>query len=274
MKVYFTIFAGRKRYLDCLFPYLQKCIAKNLIYEVHLWDYTHTSEDSDFLKEYSNMYPKFIYFKPILELLEWKEYYLYYSKADFEDDDIIIKCDDDIVYIDIEKMDDFLQSIDSTHIYIPNIINNDVCAYIQTNLGVANFINQDEIYSNYGKDSVPFTSWKNGWFRQFEKAKQCHELFLQYPEKFTITSPQIPWNGRFSINFFAGKFAFIHKLYSLFSSGNYNDEEFISFCGLRRLKTQSIIIPSFIVVHFSFRHQSPKELDELFLDSYHKLATT
>ena len=46
-QVIFTIFAGRQPCLEILFWYLDKLLAKGLLTEVHLWDYTRAKSDEN-----------------------------------------------------------------------------------------------------------------------------------------------------------------------------------------------------------------------------------
>lgn len=55
-RVYFTIFAGRKRYLECLKLYLDKLLKENIVTEVHLWDYVRDPSDSIYIQELSRTF--------------------------------------------------------------------------------------------------------------------------------------------------------------------------------------------------------------------------
>jgi hypothetical protein len=64
----------------------------------------------------------------------WNNYYNYYNDPIFEND-IIIKCDDDIVFIDLYKLPKFINFIKNNDydLVFANIINNGVSAYYQQN---------------------------------------------------------------------------------------------------------------------------------------------
>ena len=61
-------------------------------------------------------------------------YYYHYCDPKYEND-IIIKCDDDIVFIDILKLPNFINFIrlNDFDLVFPNTINNGVSAFIQQN---------------------------------------------------------------------------------------------------------------------------------------------
>ena len=63
----------------------------------------------------------------------WKNYYTYYTDAKYKED-IILKCDDDIVFIDLSKLPEFIEFV-KQHDYdlvFAITINNGVSAYFST----------------------------------------------------------------------------------------------------------------------------------------------
>ena len=61
--VIYTIFAGRKRYLEILNVYLEKLIQNNSIHEVHFWCFTTNESDIEYMKslEIQNLKYKIFY---------------------------------------------------------------------------------------------------------------------------------------------------------------------------------------------------------------------
>jgi hypothetical protein len=272
-KVYLTIFAGRKRYLECLKIHLDKLLLENIITEVHLWDYVRDPSDSIYIKEISKQNSKYIHMLPSKRMNHWDEYYEYYSNVNYDPEDIIIKCDDDIVYIDTAQMCKYLNEIKQGGIYFPNIINNDVCAYIQYKYGIHNLISNADLYNNYANDEVPFTHWHNGWYTRFDKAEGIHKEFLNNKEKFIINSPTFSWKGRISINMFGCRFKSIKEYFKLFLQyGKSDDEAYFSYNISKNINVSNYIVPFMNVSHFSFNLQNSSKLDQLFIDSYKKLV--
>ena len=270
-KVYITIFAGRKRYLSCLKRYLDILLERNIITEIHLWDYVRDYADSLYIQELSRN-PKYVYMRPTKNYVNWNEYYEFYSNAAYDAEDIIVKCDDDVVYLDVDQMACYLNEIKQGGIYYPNIINNDVCAYIQYKYGIHKLISDSDIYEKYGTDRVPLTRWNTGWYTRFDRAEAIHREFLANPRNFRINASTFPWKGRISINMFGSRFASIREYYALFMKhGESDDEGYFSHIISKDTSVRNYIVPFMNIVHFSFGPQNPCKLDVLFLNSYQKL---
>lgn len=214
--------------------------------------------------------------KPTKKLKHWNEYYEYYSNINYNDEDIVIKCDDDIVYIDANQMCKYLNEIKQGGIYFPNIINNGVCAYIQSKYNIHNFISENDIYKNYGTNNVPLETWEYGWYNRFDRAEIIHNYFLKNKEQFIINAPTFPWKGRISINMFGCRFASLKEYFKLFlqygNNDDDDDESYLSYGISKNINVSNYIVPFMNVSHFSFSPQNSNKLDKLFLDSYRKLA--
>ena len=274
-KVIFTIFTGRKCYLDVLFIYLDTLLKNNIINEIHLWNYTRNKDDEKYVIDWCNKNKKYILFQPKKNLNQWDEYYKYYSSNNFNDNDILIKCDDDVVYIDINKMKSFLDQVNDDYLYYPNIINNDVCAYVQSKYGIHNLLNKISNKNNTQGNYEPLTDW----YLSFNKANKIHNHFLKNKSKYIIKNTNnIKWNSRISINFYAGRFSTIKKLYNDFINRTTlidkksADEAYLSGYICKKFNTYNIIVPFFNIVHFSFAFQNPIKLDNLYLPYYYELA--
>ena len=262
-----TIFAGRKYYLEILFKYLDILIDYDKLHEVHLWNYTRSDTDNVWLKGLNKN--KYIIYEPKNKNgWQWEEYYDYYcNQAEYNENDIIIKCDDDIVFIDIECFDDFINQIDDKHIYFPNIVNNDVCAYIQSKNKVHELLKNIR-HINRG-DIAPLSNW----YTSYDKAKLIHTHFLSNTKNYIISGPNIIWNSRISINFYGSEFSYIKKIYSLFVNRRYriDDENFFAYI-CKDSQFNHIIVPNFVVSHFSFGDQNSLCLANEFLINYYMLA--
>ena len=102
-KVIFTCIAGRRRYLEILKVYIDQLLKRGLIDECHMWDYTRDPEDAIWLEA------NFDTIKKPNEKYNWHDYYDWYTTERYPDPDtVIVKCDDDIVYIDVDQF----QSLD------------------------------------------------------------------------------------------------------------------------------------------------------------------
>lgn len=262
--VIFTIFAGRKCFLEVLFKYLDFLIDCDKLHEIHVWNYTRSSTDNIWLKSLKKN--KYIVYEPKNRdgsKTLFQEYYDYYAnKTKYNDNDIIIKCDDDVVFIDTEYFDYFIDQIDDEHFYFPNIVNNDVCAHIQSKNEVHQLLTEVKLTERM----APLSKW----YMSYDKAKSIHDDFLTDQKKYVISGPNIIWKSRISINFFAGQFRYIKKRFTSFvnrkrSMRHIGDEPFFA-------NFDCVIVPKFVVSHFSFGPQASSYLANELLIDYYMLA--
>lgn len=277
-KVIFTIFAGRQRYLEILTTYTDILLKKDFIQEVHFWVYTNEQRDVNFIKNKSEASQKYkIYAPPNPERKIWGYYYEYYQK-NIGENDILIKSDDDIVYIDIHKFDNFINSIDEKGLYFPNIVNNDVCAYFQQKNKMHNLFNYnipEEVMARMDGDGNPLTTW----CLDYNKAYEIHKIFLENPKVFNTENQKIiEYRNRISINFFSGKGLYIKDIFKKLSiyrndfwAGSFDDEGFFGEAP-KILGIPNKINLNLTVVHFQFGPQNGRLLDEKYLNKYKDMA--
>jgi hypothetical protein len=126
MTVIFSVFAGRKRYMSILSKYIDELYNRKLIDEIHIWDFTRNEDDEIWIKE---RWPDNI--MPVKDKSTFGEYYRYYTRNRYpENDTVLIKCDDDIVYIDLDRFEKFvrLRPTDTDSLFVsPFVVNNPVC---------------------------------------------------------------------------------------------------------------------------------------------------
>jgi hypothetical protein len=191
----------------------------------------------------------------------WSEYYKYYSHNTFTNA-TIIKCDDDIVYIDLERLPDFLSYVKKTDklMVYANTINNGVSAYYQQLNGLIPKQLGDFEYPNKGRCG---TLWGSA-----SKATALHKFFISNIDNFikhTSEKKTVAIKHRYSINFFAmtGKNWQVVKNF-----GNGDDEGFIE-----KLKNR-VLYEEFFVSHLSFFRQVDNGIDLSMLRGlYTDLAT-
>jgi hypothetical protein len=138
-----TIFAGRANRLFLLMKYWNTALDHNIIQEVHLWDYCKNASDRDFLYSLSNPTKGIFIRTKYTNRLAWTDYYRYYGEyGKRHPNDIIIKCDDDITFVDIFKLPYFISVLQREEtdesvvdgVLFANIINNGVAAHYQQTL--------------------------------------------------------------------------------------------------------------------------------------------
>ena len=303
-KIIFSIFSGRRQFLEISHHYFDIFLNLNLIDEIHYWDYTKDSINKNYLyiliqTKNLNTYSKknskkkqnyYIKNKQPLNFLNetnrlslWLEFYKFYSQErNLQDDDILIKLDDDIVYYDIQTFQFYINMIkkysfnsfnssnsnnhsnnqqQQCNLFFPNIINNDVCAYIQTNYSIHNLLPRSEIdlkYLSYGNPD-PLTGYTQfiSWFLNSEKAVLIHNDFLSNINKYkTIQEPEIiQWNSRISINFFGSIGKIIRQTFQSLIENSNDDEQYLTSDYIKVNNIPNCIVPAFTVSHFSFHGQ-------------------
>lgn len=184
----------------------------------------------------------------------WKNYYNYYDNIEFHDD-IIIKCDDDIVFIDLIKLPKFIEFIknkgDEYDLICANTINNSVCAHFQQNK--YNLIPTNLMLLEYPHEGYCGTLWESG-----KKAEMLHNYFIENYQKFVnykYNDDVIPITTRFSINFFGYKGNKWFKIKDTCLNTN-EDEYVLTFDYVRNRGFKNVLYTDFYVSHLSFFAQT------------------
>jgi hypothetical protein len=127
--------------------------------------------------------------------------YRFYATSRFADN-VFVKIDDDIVYFDIERFGKFIECIQlspNADIFSANVINNGVCAYLQSRKG---YFPELDIQFEYPSDGFGGSLWESG-----QKCSMLHKYFVSnignikrvaLQDEFTTT---LPYKDRLSINF-------------------------------------------------------------------------
>jgi len=266
MTVIFSIFAGRQKYLDVLFYYTDQLLANKIIDEVHLWQFTSNASDIAFMNNKATTNSQYKTIVPS-NIKSWTCYYRYYA-YNILDNDIVIKCDDDIVYIDVKQFSYFLQAIPDNAVCFPNIINNDICAYFQSKYGVHSLF-------DYSLDNSLLTSRGNcnpatSWYLDYQKAHQIHTLFLNNPSQFIMSNvpDMVEYGNRISINLFGVKGNHIKLIFPHIGDNDEGD-----FATIARNYGMHKICLLCNIVHFQFGPQNAdNKLDTEFLNQYKQLT--
>lgn len=248
-KVIFTCFAGRRRYLEILSGYIYILLSKKLIDEVHMWDYTRNEEDSLWLRENWNEC-----IMNVEDKSTYVEYYKYYSKERYpEDDTVLIKCDDDIVFIDIDEFENFIKNRRLNRLSLimtACVINNPVCSCMlfQT--------------TNLKPES------ENVVFFSPEHANHIHNTFLDGKiEKAHLKMLYFNLDGyKLNINFIA----ILSEHFEIISKnvGMKNDEDEINIL-LNRMNNPICMDSQLFVSHMAYTKQREDGFDETeFLEKY------
>ncbi len=265
----FTCFAGRQRYLEILKPYIDKLLAKGLIDECHMWDYTRNESDAEWLKDNFTciFHPK--------EKYNWHEYYHYYTSERYPDSStVIIKCDDDIVYIDTDQFQTFIdnrRSDTKSLIGYAGIINN---RHINTRQGeqlIIPFRNNDDINIMY---DVKYCDEMHDYFTTnyrdvIDKARSRGSISYILPKSLVKIDNGHAITDVVNINFIA----ILAKDLWAFQEAATCDEGRLSTRTPYERGLLNYIDMSFTVVHMAFTCQRERGFDEsVYLERYKEIS--
>jgi hypothetical protein len=195
----------------------------------------------------------------------WKNYYQYYNDTNFEND-IILKCDDDIVFMDLNKLPKYIEFVKNNDfdLVFANTINNGVSAYYQQNN--FNLIPKELMDLEYPHEGVCGSLWENG-----KKAEKLHKYFIENYKNFLnydYNDEIIDINTRFSINFFAFKGKNWDKIKNCYGNDEYN----LTVDYVKNKNFKNILYTDFYVSHLSFYKQNETGINLNFLiECYHEL---
>lgn len=189
----------------------------------------------------------FFYLQPCTK--DWTSYYNYYNTIEFKDD-IIIKCDDDICFIDLDALPayiEFVRKNEEHDLIFANVVNNGVAAYYQQRH--YHLIPDSLMTLEYPPRGLCGSLWASG-----DKAGRLHKHFIANHQQFidrVAGEIEIPIWSRFSINFFAYKGCNWHKI----ANCGEDDETALTHDYVHDRHFKNIMYSGLIVAHMSFYKQ-------------------
>jgi hypothetical protein len=193
-----------------------------------------------------------------------RAYQYYNANAAEYSEAVILKCDDDIVYFDLDKLEEFVsfrRSHDEFLLVSANVVNNGVCAFFQQRSGV--IPHEDDAFE-LPPDGLCGTLWSDG-----AKAERLHRLFLNRPTRFTaVDGDPVAWNQRISINFIA----LLGKDLGFIPDIMVDDEHDLCYGVRKRAKKLNCIFPRFVASHLSFWKQDANMSVQEIIGGYDALA--
>ena len=211
--------------------------------------------------------------------LNWYEAYKYYLNYNF---DIFLKIDDDIVYMDLNRYDEFINYIvnnKNKNCVFPNMVNHAVSLFYNNKYEL---MPDDIVGELYAKKDSPNDVYN--YYTDGNTAKKVHEYFLNNISKFiNNTMPIINLNNhKESICIFGILKKNYDKIFApslrdkIIKDSNgkefkttpekFDDEIYVYNC------QGNMFYPRFVTVHYQFGPQMRNGLDESFLNQYRKLA--
>lgn len=207
------------------------------------------------------------------ERRSWLEYYRHYADAQLAPDDVIIKCDDDIMYIDVERFPAYVarrrQDILPLLLF-PSIVNNGMAAWYQQQDGLLPRQVFEATYEPRGFCRL----WSQGRY-----AAALHDWFLsdhgaiRYRALGLCPEPAVdrhPIDARISVNFFAILGRDVRAVYGVIGG---DDEGELTQRMPGVLGRPLTFDHTMYVAHLSFNRQRSTGLDEPFyVARYNDLA--
>lgn len=264
--------------MTLLLGYILQAFKLNLIDEWHVWDYARNEQDRNWLSslpERSNRI-KFISHEDMRNELwkrqqrafkNWEAHYSHYNLDNYPEKTVLIKCDDDIVYIDLSKLKDFINfRIENPQYFLvsANVVNNSITSGVQ------------QFYGAFSKDidppdglrkEYPFGKlWSRG-----DIATKLHYYFIDNVKKFPKNSYyEQPIGEKISIHFisYLGKDFIYTKDIDVM-----DDEGMIS--GDMPIKTnrKNVVDLRFVVSHLSYGPQEKNfNKDDILLKYFYLLT--
>lgn len=256
-RVILSIFCGRQDRMPILLAYLVKLHEAGHLDEVHLWDYCRSEKDREWLNSVASSHPSL--FRIFVGVRRWHSYYEHYHRLyqETEEQVILIKCDDDVVSIDLDHFTDFLDfRIDNPDVFLvfPNIINNGVAAFYQQQNGAI-----PKELMDLELPAVCGSLWESK-----DKCLDLHNLYIDDPSRFAYPGQvSIAPHHRLSINFFAVTSKQIRAAFGDQRAGA-DDEHFLSVEYCIENKAEKAIFNGMHVSHLTFYRQDEQmTLDEL-----------
>ena len=198
----------------------------------------------------------------------YNDFYDYYSRSPKMDPgDVVIKCDDDIVFIDLSRLENFIEfRIDYPQYFLvsANVVNNGVCAYYQQEAGA---IPLSLMTLELPPQGVCGSLWESS-----DLACKLHQLFTDDNATFRqrcLTQKNILWDERLSINFVS----WLGHSFSYMAAHFEDDEKELSQLIPPYLGRTNCIYAPMTVAHLSFYVQDQGLPIEAVLTAYEGLLT-
>jgi len=193
----------------------------------------------------------------------WRNYYQYYENNLY---DVILKCDDDIVFMDLNQLPSFIQFVKENDydLVFANTINNGVSAHIQQEK--YKLIPKNLMELEYPHEGIYGSLWENG-----SKAEVLHHYFIDNLDtflKYDYKKEIIPITTRFSINFFGYKGSQWNKIKDCYVDDEYN----LTVDYVKNANFKNVYYSDFYVSHLSF---GPQQMNfDLIRQKYNELCDT
>jgi len=252
-------FAGRKNRMSLQAKYMNTLLEQNLVDEWHIWDFARTSHDKKYIYSLEN-HPKIQVLNKSTHIFtlneDYEKFYSFYrDNYSSTSNTVLIKQDDDIVYMDLKEFENFvLFRINNKELFLvsANIINNGVCAGIQQKVIPLPYALNPPTGFKY--EFLKGELWENA-----SLAHNLHYFFLNNLDLFKIDDVYLQDKGeRLSINYFA---ILAQDFNNIFDCAK-DDEHCLTVEKTLSLNRQNAIFLPFVVSHLSFYQQEKVAIEQ------------
>lgn len=286
-KIIIFSFAGRRPYLEIQKHYVLDLLDRYENAEYHLWNFSRNAADNAYLQELAASSPRIRIFNqfyegenPVTDCVKqvgvlctcvkcrvgkWSEPYRYYAGRRKHWNDLFVKVDDDILFIENDRFGAFLAAIEQTPdgIVSAKVVNNGLCAFIEPPLRDA--VVRAGLLRDAGAaedwwllcTSVQFLEMAHGYFLDNRKVLLEQELEVH----------PLP-RSRFSINTIGFNWRVMQEIAGRLRGAGMNDEHVIS------TSFDIQVLQGFLTCHLHYSDQRASLSDERereLLDAYDRL---
>lgn len=279
-------FMGRENNIKILHRYVEEALEIQAIDHYYMIDMTRCIEDHELLKQekdrLNESYPNRVHIVNrdkrrkeiesgnVMDTVgSWAPFYKFCEN--FNDNDIIIKCDDDTLYIDVESLRDAARvrwETKEPFLMHANTINNGVCAFHQNLKNIWSFEGSD-ILNRY-----PTSGLTGPLFSHPDIACKCHEQFTSdlITDESNIEKYKLKKNPYFTARVSINTILMLGSDRKIISTIDTQDE-YVSSCRIgQQLNRPNMIIGDFVTAHHTYGVQEPVMEELGTYEMYSKLA--
>ena len=272
-----TTFAGRSDRMPLLVGNMIKSLKESLIDEYHVWDFSKNQQDKNWIKILPSLHPQIKVFiqnndnfhetySNINNKPDWRPYYRHYTNKTHNENTVLLKIDDDIVYLDTTKLKQFIDfRIDNPEYLLvsANVVNNGITTGLQQRYGAIPA-------SLCPPNGIPYESYCGKLWEDGLLAEKLHFYFIKNKQKFHKEGFYIqPIGERISINFVS----WLGKDFKYTSECTNDDESYLSIELSKKLNRNNCVFYPLLVSHLSFNVQEESMNIHKILSEYNKLQT-
>ncbi len=181
------VFAGRRPNIELQLPFIHRILEQHPEVEYHLWNQARNPTDNQYLRTISGdrITVKNDFYNPNDPTLHFNNIYRHYTDGAYRDC-LFVKLDDDIVFIETGRFEQFVAAIPGDAVLSAKTVNNGACTPTEPGL-----------HAGFKKLRIPLLDVH----QHFPFAEMCHNYFFDHwPTMINQPTQLIPTDGWLSIN--------------------------------------------------------------------------